>query len=306
MRLTKIGIIGGTGFVGQNMLQAYSNQDFQCFTCSRRTGVDATNTKQVTDWIKDNQIDTVINLAAECGGIGLNKEKPADLWAAATQISSAVLLACLETNSTLVQVGTVCSYAKHCPVPFRESDLMHHGEPEETNMAYGIAKLNGLYGGQAFAKQYGLRVYNLIPVNMYGPFDHFEPDRSHVIPALIKKIDNAIKTNSNLVLWGSGMATREFLHARDFAQAVLNVLTFADSSDFFNVGTGQEISIKKLAETISLLMGYNKPIIWDSDMPDGQPKRRLDITKAQEQLAFSPKISLVDGLEEVIAWYYNQ
>lgn len=273
--------------------------------CSRRTGVDATDTSAVMKWITDNKITTVVNLAAECGGIGLNKEKPADLWAATTKISSSVLAACVNNVECVVQVGTVCSYAKYCPSPFRESDIMHHGDPEETNLAYGVAKLNALYGGKAFANQYGLRVINLIPVNMYGLYDHFDPKVSHVIPALIRKIVHAQKTNGNLTLWGSGTATREFLHARDFAYSIICALSSNVDSQFINIGTGAEISIKNLAQLISSMVGYSNPILWDNSMPDGQPKRRLDITRARELIGFEPKIELADGLRELINWYIN-
>jgi GDP-L-fucose synthase len=271
---------------------------------SRRLGVDATNLENLTDWIKDNKITHLVNLAADCGGIGLNQKIPATLWAATTQISHTVLDAALRTKiQKLVMVGTVCSYAKHCPVPFKEEDLMRHGMPEPTNRAYGVAKLNSLIGAQAYAKQHGMKICNLIPVNMYGPYDHCDPENSHVIPALIRKFDEATASGGDVTIWGTGSASREFLYARDFGDAVLRALDKLEHSELINVGTGTETSIKSLVETIGSLYDFKGKINWDTSKPDGQPRRCIDATRATKEFGFKAKTELHDGLKRTIEWY---
>ena len=301
-----IGVLGATGFVGRNLMEHLHENQVPCVGASRRTGVDAADLSSLLAWIKTNKITHLINLAADCGGIGLNQRKPASLWLATARISHTVLEAARYTNlEKTVMVGTVCSYAKHCPVPFKEEYLMNYGAPEETNMAYGIAKLNAAIGAQAYAKEFGLNICNLIPVNMFGPYDHCDLNNSHVIPAVIRKINDAKNNNQDVTLWGTGNATREFLFARDFAQAALLACEKPTTSEFINSGTGQEISIRTVAETVARILDYKGQIIWDTSKPDGQPRRCLDVSKASSILGFRATVDFATGLEETIKWYLS-
>lgn len=303
----KIGVLGGTGFVGCNVMHRLRTDQFDCVAGSRRTGVNAFSVDSITHWIEQNKITHLVNLAAECGGIGLNKKKPADLWYSTTQISASVLRACVEARvMNLVQVGTVCSYAKFCPTPFKESDLMHHGDPEETNLSYGISKLNSLYGARSYAKQYGINVTNLVPVNMYGPNDDFDPETSHAIPAIMRKIHAAkVSKAPKIQIWGTGKASREFLYADDFAWAVEHALLTVTDAQFINVGTGREVTIADLVGMIKKAVGYDVEIEWDATKPDGQPRRCLDISRARDLFGFEPKTTLEDGLLLTYDWYQN-
>lgn len=300
-----IGVLGATGFVGQNLCKFLTDYGVPNCGASRRTGVDARDQKSVKSWLSHNSVDTLVNLAAECGGIGLNKKSPADLWAATTDISSGVLKAAIDYGlAHLICIGTVCSYPKHCPVPFQENMLLWCGPPEETNLYYGMAKLSGLFGAQAYAKQYGLRVTNLIPENMYGPFDNFDLETSHVIPAMIRKIHEAKERGDESVsLWGTGSASRGFLHAHDFARAIYFATHKQSGPEFINVGSGTEITMAALADKIAWQLRYGGKILWDHSMPDGQPRRCLDISRAHSVLGFKPAIDLDRGLTEVVAWW---
>jgi len=302
----KIGIIGCTGFVGQNMEERFDQLGVNYVSTSLSEGMDARKAEDVEEWITNAGVDVVVNLAAECGGIGKNKRCPADLWLAATEISAGVLKGSVRAGlDRLIMLGTVCSYAAECPTPFTEDSLMHHGPPEPTNRAYGLAKLSGLYGAQAFAKQHNLSVCNLIAVNMYGPYDHFDLEDSHVIPAIIKKIDDAIQNGASEVeLWGTGTPTREFLYAEDFADAVILAATKPGiTPEFINIGTGSEISISELAGLIAELMEYDGQVIWDTAMPDGQARRCLNVDRAREVLGFVASTPLREGLTKTIDWY---
>lgn len=301
----RVGVLGSTGFVGANLVDHLTELHIPCIGGSRRIGVDARNVECLIDWIKSNHITHVINLAGDCGGIGLNQKEPGTLWLSAQLVAASVLEAARITGiEKLIMVGTVCSYAKDCPVPFKEDYLMHYGLPEQTNMAYGVAKLSALIGAQAYAKQHGMNICNLIPVNMYGPNDHFDTERSHVIPAIISKIDGAINSGTDTVtLWGTGSATREFLYVKDFARACVAALMTPTTADFINIGTGNEISIRDLANMIAGYMGFTGIIKWDTQKPDGQPRRCLDVTRAKQILNFVAKTKLEDGLRETIEWY---
>jgi len=309
--MNKIGILGGTGFVGQNLQMRFDELEIPYAVASRTMGIDVRKPEVLVDWIKKNRTDIVVNLAAECGGIGKNQRNPADLWLATTEISAGVLRGCVRANAKylivnrLIMLGSCCSYAAECPTPFMEDYLMHYGPPEPTNRAYGVAKLSGLYGAQAFGKQHGLSVCNLIAVNMYGLYDHFDLEDSHVIPAIIQKIQNAIDGKHKVVtLWGTGNPTREFLYAQDFADAIVLAATKPDiSSDFINIGSGSEISIGDLAATIASIMDYNGAIQWDDSKPDGQMRRCLGVERARDTLGFVASTDLVDGLKQTIEWF---
>jgi GDP-L-fucose synthase len=307
--MIKIGVLGGTGFVGKNIAEQYPQDKWQYIIGSRKTGVDARSVASVCNWIQGNGITRIINLAAECGGIGLNKKKPADLWAATTQISFAALEASRISNiEKFVAVGTICSYAAECPTPFKEEYLMHYGPPEATNSGYGLAKLSALWGAKMYHQQYGLNVACLLPVNQYGPHDHFDLENSHVIPALIRKFQDAIKDRAKSVtLWGDGSPTREFLYAGDCAEALWRaVQSDTPLPEPVNVGSGNEISIKNLATKIAKIMHYEGDIIWDASKPNGQMRRCLDVSKAKNVLGFTAKTTLDVGLVRTIDWYRTE
>lgn len=313
----KIGILGGTGFVGQNMAETMTNAGHHVEVVSRRTmpSVFADDYNDVAAWILARKFDAVVNLAAECGGIGRNKQHPAELWVASTRISCGVLDGVLqakmssdgEVNPKLIMVGTVCSYAADCPVPFKEEYLMNYGEPEPTNRAYGVAKLNALYGARTYQEQHGLKICNLIPVNMYGKYDNFNLEYSHVIPAMIRKfIDARDDGMQSVTLWGDGSPTREFLHVTDFSLACLLAIDNCESSEFINIGTGVETSMFDLANMIAEIVEYRGEIAWDVSRPNGQQRRCLDISKAKKILNYEPSISLQDGLLDTVRWYEHE
>lgn len=304
-----IGIIGSTGFLGTNLMNYFNKMKYffdenHVVGCSRRTGVDATNLDSLYDFINANKITHLINLAAHCGGIGLNKKQPFDLWLESTLISANVLkIASMMNVKKVVMIGTVCSYAAKTPVPFKEEYLMNYGDPEETNRAYGLSKLNSLYGAKAAKKQYGIDVVNLIPVNMYGEYDNFDPDSSHVIPAIINKIHLAKIKNITPSFWGDGTATREFLYVGDCCDAIFNALMKIEDDEFYNIGSGKEISISGLINMISQKMGYDGPILYNTSMPNGQMRRCLDISKLKDKINWQAQVSLSDGLDRTIDWF---
>jgi GDP-L-fucose synthase len=305
-----IGVLGSTGFLGRNLVSVLRANNINHVCGSRRLKgdehVDAIDIHSINGWIYKNEITKIINCAAECGGIGLNQKNPFGLWWKNNLINTNVLMSSVSSRiKKLIMLGTVCSYSKNTPVPFKEDYLMSYGFPEETNAAYGLAKLNALFGAKAAHDQYGLNVMNLIPVNMYGPYDHFDLEKSHVIPAIIKKIDDAIINNSKeITLWGDGSASREFLHATDCSEAILKALEYdKECTDFINIGVGQETTIFNLATIISEIMGYDGKILWNKNQPNGQPRRCLDVSKITEVLGWKSRINLRDGLSETIEWY---
>lgn len=305
----RVGILGATGFVGKNLTSYLSAINIDFVGCSRSLGVDVTDIENLKSWLSDNKITHVVNLAAECGGIGLNMVKSADLWRSTQLISSSVLEACSASKIfRLVNVGSICSYPRICQIPFREEYLMT-GWPEETNRAYGMAKLNALIGAVAYHKQYGLNVCNLLPTNMYGRHDNFDSNSSHVIPNLIKKSLDALANNRTVEVWGTGNASRDFLHVYDFCNAVHLALTGTDhrlnNGDFINIGTNTEITIKEVVETIIKCVG-KFDYYFNSNKPDGQPRRCVDITRAREILGYEPTIVLESGIKDTIKWFNRQ
>jgi GDP-L-fucose synthase len=248
--------------------------------------------------------DLVIHLAGRVGGIGYNRERPGELFydnlVMGVQLLEAARLAGVRK---FVAVGTVCAYPKHTPVPFRESDLWA-GYPEESNAPYGLAKKMLLVQGDAYRQQYGLKTIYLVPTNLYGPGDHFEPDRSHVIPALILRVAGALnRGDDHIEVWGTGRATRDFCFVDDAAEAVALAAARYDDADPVNIGSGRETSIRELAETICRLMGFQGVIRWNTSKPDGQPRRWLDTSRAQQRFGFSSRTSLEDGLRKTIEWF---
>jgi len=249
-------------------------------------------------------MDIVIHLAANVGGIGYNKKYPATLFYDNAIMGVQLMEAARQEGvQKFVVLGTVCAYPKYTPVPFREEDLWN-GYPEETNAPYGIAKRILLIQAQAYREQYSFNAIYLLPVNLYGPRDNFDPERSHVIPALIKKmVDAKLEQRNEVVVWGTGQASREFLYVEDAAEGILLATEKYNKLDPVNLGSSKEITIKELADLIVKLTGYDGRIIWDTSKPDGQPRRCLDTSKAKREFGFEAKTDLEEGLKRTIEWY---
>ena len=252
-------------------------------------------------------MDTVIHLAARVGGIGFNQQYPGTLFYDNAIMGIQLLEAARKANvQKVVVVGTVCAYPKILPVPFKEDDIWL-GYPEETNAPYGLAKKMILVQAQAYRKQYGLNTIYLLPVNLYGPRDDFDPASSHVIPALIKKvIDAKRRGDASIDAWGTGSASREFCYAKDTARGIVLATELYDGAEPVNLGSGMEITIKDLTETIKRLAGYEGQINWDPTKPDGQPRRCLDVSRAKKEFGFTAEIPFEQGLRETIEWYVQQ
>jgi GDP-L-fucose synthase len=248
--------------------------------------------------------ESVVHLAANCGGIGKNKRVPGELAYDNLMMGMNVLEGCrLAEVDKLLVVGTICAYPKFTPVPFKEKDLWN-GYPEETNAPYGVAKKALMTTGQAYAQQYGMNVVHLLIVNMYGPHDHFDLEDSHVIPAMMRKFHEATeKGDSSVELWGDGSPTREFLYVDDAAEAIRVALEKYDSPEPMNIGSGMEISMKDLATKVASLTGFKGDIIWDTSKPNGQPRRCLDVSKAKEEIDWVAKTPFDVGLSKTYEWY---
>jgi GDP-L-fucose synthase len=296
-------ITGGGGFLGSHLVERVRGEDLEPFV-ARRRDYDLTNAGDVERLFEAAQPELVIHLAAEVGGIGANRANPGRYWYANLLMGAHVLeQSRLSGVSKLVLLGTICSYPKFAPVPFREEDLWE-GYPEETNAPYGVAKKALLVGAQGYREQYQLASVFLLPVNLYGPRDNFDPETSHVIPALIRKMVEAQEHGEReIVLWGDGSPTREFLYVDDCADAIWRAAQLYDGGEPVNLGTGAEISIRELAELIAELTGYTGEIVWDATKPNGQPRRRLDVSRAEQLFGFRAGTALRDGLERTIAWY---
>lgn len=260
----------------------------------------------IVDLYRIMEPDIVIHLAAKVGGIGANQANPGKFFYDNLIMGAQLMhVGMLRKIEKFVMVGTICAYPKFTPVPFKEENLWD-GYPEETNAPYGIAKKALLVQSQAYRQQYGFNSIFLLPVNLYGPRDNFDPDSSHVIPALIKKIHDAQKQGLNEIeLWGDGTPTREFLHADDAAEGILLATENYNEPEPVNIGAGFEISIKDLVGLIAGTMGYNGAIKWDNTKPNGQPRRRLDVTKAK-RFGFEAKKNFVEGIKETIEWFRSQ
>jgi GDP-L-fucose synthase len=295
----RILVTGGGGFVGSHLVERLRARGEDPFV-ARRADYDLTTWTGAAQLYEDARPELVFHLAAEVGGIGANRANPGRYWYANLMMGAHVLeLARVHGVAKLVVAGTVCSYPKFTPVPFSEDELWN-GYPEETNAPYGVAKKTILVGAQAYREQYGLRSAFLLPANLYGPRDNFDLETSHVIPALIRKM---LAGDEEIVLWGDGSPTREFLYVEDLVEALLLAAERYDGGEPVNVGTGVETSIRDLAETIADVTGFEGRIEWDTTMPNGQPRRSLDASRARELFGFEARTALRDGLERTVAWY---
>jgi GDP-L-fucose synthase len=292
-------VTGGGGFLGSHLVERLE-ADGQDVVVPRRSGYDLTRWDDAERLFRETEPERVFHVAGEVGGIGANRASPGRFWFANLMMGAHVLELCrLQKVDKLVIVGTVCAYPKFAQVPFREDDLWS-GYPEETNAPYGVAKKSILVGAQSYRQQYGLNSIFLLPANLYGPRDNFDLETSHVIPDLIRKM---LESRERVVLWGDGSPTREFLYVDDCVEGLTLAAERYDGADPVNLGTGNEISIRDLAELIAELTGFEGEIEWDSSMPNGQPRRSLDASRARELFGFEARVPLRDGLERTIAWY---
>jgi GDP-L-fucose synthase len=295
----KILVTGGAGFLGSHVVERLEGQGHQVVV-PRSTQYDLRSEPDVARLFEETQPELVYHLAALAGGIGANRAEPGRFWYENLLMGAYVLeQSRLAGVRKLVTLGTICEYPKHTPVPFREEDLWN-GYPEETNAPYGIAKKSHLVGGQAYREQYGTNVVHLLLVNLYGPRDNFDLETSHVIPALIRKME---ESPDRIVLWGDGSPTREFLYVEDAAEGITLAAERYDAADPINLGSGHEISIRDLAELVAEVVGFDGEIEWDTSKPNGQPRRRLDVTRAKELFGFEARTPLREGIERTVAWY---
>jgi GDP-L-fucose synthase len=302
----KIVITGGAGFLGQHVVTAFREAGCRRLFVPRSAQYDLGQRIYVDRLLEDQQPDVVVHLAAVVGGIGANRRNPGAFLYQNLIMGVQLIEACrLAGVEKFVQVGTICSYPKFTPVPFREADLWN-GYPEETNAPYGLAKKMLIAQVQAYRQQYGFNGINLLPVNLYGPGDNFDPDSSHVIPALIRKCLAAKAERRKFVeVWGTGTPTREFIYVKDAAQAILLATERLETSDPVNIGSGSEISIAQLVEQVSQATGFHGEIRFDPAQPDGQPRRCLDTSRAESMLGFKATTTLEAGLEQTVAWYLS-
>jgi GDP-L-fucose synthase len=303
----RILVTGGAGFLGKQVVAQLvaAGGDRQKITIPRSKDCD------LRDWsacqrAAENQ-DIIVHLAAHVGGIGLNREKPAELFYDNLMMGAQLIHAAHQAGvKKFVCVGTICAYPKFTPVPFKEEDLWN-GYPEETNAPYGVAKKALLVQLESYRLQYGFNGIYLLPVNLYGPEDNFDPRSSHVIPALIDKVHQAQKRgDKTLPVWGDGSPTREFLYSTDAARGIVMATQAYDKAEPVNLGTNFEISIKDLVELICELMAFDGEIIWQTEQPNGQPRRCLDTSKAKAEFNFEAQVPLRDGLKNTIDWYRQQ
>jgi GDP-L-fucose synthase len=302
----RIVVTGGAGFLGKQVVEqlCQAGAEPQKITVPRSRDQDLRRWENCQAVVKEQ--DIIIHLAAHVGGIGLNREKPAELFYDNLMMGTQLIHAAQQAGvEKFVCVGTICAYPKFTPVPFKEEDLWN-GYPEETNAPYGIAKKALLVQLESYRLQYGFNGIYLLPVNLYGPEDNFDPRSSHVIPALIRKVYEAQQRgDKTLAVWGDGSPTREFLYSTDAARGIVMGTQFYDQSDPINLGTNYEISIKDLVELICELMNFEGEIVWETDQPNGQPRRCLDTSKAKAAFEFTAQIDLRQGLKNTIDWYKN-
>jgi GDP-L-fucose synthase len=303
----RVVVTGGAGFLGGYVTEGLQQRSCKNILVPKIEDYDLIKIDDVIRMYEDMKPDIVIHLAAVVGGIGANRKHPGEFFYKNLMMGVQLIeQGRLRNIEKFVAIGTICAYPKFTPVPFKEEDVWN-GYPEETNAPYGLAKKMLLVQSQAYRTEYGFNSIFLLPVNLYGPGDNFNPSSSHVIPALIKKCIDAINSSTDYIdCWGTGSASREFIHVADAAEGILLATEHYNSSEPVNIGAGFEITIKKLVEKIVELTGFTGEIRWDSSKPDGQPRRRLDVAKAKKHFGFESKIPFDEGLKETIDWYRKQ
>ncbi len=303
----RIVVTGGAGFVGQHLCRELDGYRPAELFVPRSRDYDLRNPEACRDLMRDARPEVVIHLAAVVGGIGANRANPGrffyDNAIMGVQLMEEARLAGV---AKFIALGTICSYPKHTPVPFKEEDLWA-GYPEETNAPYGLAKKMLLVQAQAYRQQYGFNAVTLLPVNLYGPGDNFDPQTSHVIPALIRKAVEARESGRrHIEVWGTGSASREFLFVRDVAEGIALAADRYDKPDPVNLGSGREVTIRELVATVCELCGFRGEVRWDASKPDGQPRRCLDTSRARQEFGFEARTGFREGLAETVAWFEAQ
>ena len=300
----RICVTGGAGFLGSFILEGLKRRGAANVFVPRIEEYNLVNPTDIQRVLDLSRPDIIVHLAALAGGIGANRARPADFFYINLMMGVQLMHEAWKFGvEKFVAIGTVCAYPKFTPVPFKEENLWE-GYPEETNAPYGLAKKMLLVQAQSYREQYGYNAIYLLPVNLYGPRDNFDLETSHVIPALVRKcIESQERGDKEVVLWGDGSPTREFLYAGDAADGILTATEFYNHSEPVNIGSGQEISIKDLAELIARLTGFEGKLVWDTTKPNGQPRRALDTSRAAEYFGWRAKTSFEDGLRQTIAWY---
>jgi GDP-L-fucose synthase len=304
MKNKRITITGGKGFLGKHLIRKFQERDFRNIAIADLPDYNLVGPEDVKRLYDETRPDIVVHLAAKVGGIGFNQENPASLFYDNLMMGVQLIHeGYLRQIEKFVAIGTICAYPKFTPVPFKEENLWN-GYPEETNAPYGLAKKMMLVQSQAYRQQYGFNSIFLLPVNLYGPGDNFDPRSSHVIPALIKKCVDAIENHEEeITVWGTGQATREFFFVEDAAEAIVLATETYNKSEPVNIGPGFEISIKDLVTLIAELTDFKGRITWDPAKPDGQPRRMLDTTRAFQEFGFKAKTGFREGLKKTIDWY---
>ena len=303
----RICVTGGAGFLGNHLIRRLKEHGAREIFVPRYPEYDLVREADIIRMIDTAKPDIIIHLAAKVGGIGANRERPGEFFYDNLMMGVQLIhQSWLKGVEKFVAIGTICAYPKYTPIPFKEEDLWN-GYPEETNAPYGLAKKMLLVQSQAYREQYGYNSIFLLPVNLYGPGDNFNPASSHVIPALIRKCLEAKEQGATeIVAWGDGSPTREFIYVEDAAEGITLATERYNSSEPVNIGSGFEISIKDLTETIARLTGFTGDIRWDTTKPNGQPRRRLDTTRAREAFGFEAKTDFEEGLKRTIDWYANE
>ncbi|HXF93565.1 MAG TPA: GDP-L-fucose synthase [Nitrospiraceae bacterium] len=300
-------VTGGAGFLGSFVVEKLRQRGAKEVFVPRSRDYDLVHMEAVERVYRDARPEVVIHLAARVGGIGANRANPGRFFYENLMMGVQMMEAGRRVGiEKFVAVATICSYPKFTPVPFREEDLWN-GYPEETNAPYGLAKKMLLVQSLAYRQQYGFNAIVLFPVNLYGPRDNFDPETSHVIPALIRKcLEARARGDETITVWGTGTPTREFLYVEDAAEGILLAAERYNKSDPVNLGSGFELSIKDLVDLIVKLTGFEGRVVWDPTKPDGQPRRRLDVSRAEKEFGFRARISFQEGLRKTIDWYRKE